>query len=132
MVADYVKETNNHVLYRVTPIFEGDNLLAKGVTIEAASVEDKGEEILFHVFCYNVQPGIVLDYKTGESKEAANSVVSSDGNKVSYILNTNSKKFHLPDCSSAKSIKQESKKEWNGTREELMKQGYSPCGVCKP
>lgn len=67
MVADYVKETKNHVLYRVTPIFEGDNLIASGVLMEAESVEDKGEAILFCVYVYNVQPGIRIDYATGES-----------------------------------------------------------------
>lgn len=66
MVADYVKETGNHVMYRVTPIFVGDELLARGVHIEAESVEDGGDGIMFNVFCYNVQPGIVLDYATGE------------------------------------------------------------------
>ena len=70
MVADYVKETNNHVLYRVTPLFEGNNLLAKGVQIEAMSVEDKGEAISFNVFIYNIQPGITIDYSTGDSKQS--------------------------------------------------------------
>ena len=69
MVADYVKETQNHVLYRVTPIFEGDNLLANGVLIEAESVEDHGEGICFNVYCYNVQPGIKIDYATGDSEQ---------------------------------------------------------------
>ena len=68
MVADYVKETNNHVLYRVTPIYNGDNLVAKGVQMEAQSVEDDGEGIMFNVFVYNVQPGIKIDYKTGDSE----------------------------------------------------------------
>ena len=67
MVADYVKETGNHVMYRVTPLFDGDNLVADGVLMEAKSVEDDGEGVLFNVFCYNVQPGIVIDYTTGES-----------------------------------------------------------------
>ena len=67
MVADYIKETNNHVLYRVTPIFTGDNLLADGVLMEAESVEDNGEGISYNVFCYNVQPGIKIDYATGDS-----------------------------------------------------------------
>ena len=66
MVADYVKETGNHVMYRVTPIFVGDELLARGVHIETESVEDGGDGIMFNVFCYNVQPGVVLDYATGE------------------------------------------------------------------
>ena len=68
MVAYYVKKTDEHVLYRVTPMFEGNNLVASGVLIEAESVEDKGDSILFNVYCYNVQPGIVIDYSTGESK----------------------------------------------------------------
>ena len=67
MVAEYVEETDNHVLYRVTPIFEENNLLASGVLIEAKSVEDNGVGIQFNVYCYNVQPGIEIDYKTGES-----------------------------------------------------------------
>lgn len=69
VVADYVKETGNHVMYRVTPVFEGDNLVANGVLIEAESLEDNGSGILFNVFCYNVQPGIVIDYATGDSTE---------------------------------------------------------------
>ena len=69
LVAEYVKTNrNSHVLYRVTPIFEGDNKLASGVEIEAKSVEDKGEAICFNVYCYNVQPGIEIDYSTGQSK----------------------------------------------------------------
>lgn len=67
-VAEYIKDTSNHVLYRVTPIFENDNLVASGVQIEAKSVEDNGDGICFNVYCYNVQPGIIIDYKTGESK----------------------------------------------------------------
>ena len=69
MVADYIKETGNHVLYRVTPIFEGSNLVASGVQMEARSVEDDGEGICFHVYVYNVQPGVGIDYATGESWE---------------------------------------------------------------
>ena len=68
MVADYVKETNHHVLYRVTPVFDGDNLLAEGVQMEAYSVEDEGDGVCFNVFVYNVQPGIIVDYETGESR----------------------------------------------------------------
>jgi len=68
LVADYVKETGNHVLYRVTPVFDGDNLVASGVEMEALSVEDGGEGVCFHVFVYNVQPGVIIDYATGESR----------------------------------------------------------------
>lgn len=67
MVADYVKETDNHVLYRVTPIFVDDNLVTSGVKMEAMSVEDNGDGVLYNVFVYNVQPGVVIDYLTGES-----------------------------------------------------------------
>ena len=67
IVAEYVEQTGNHVLYRVTPIYEKNNLLASGVTIEAKSVEDNGKGILFNVFVYNIQNGIEIDYKTGES-----------------------------------------------------------------
>lgn len=70
-VADYIKETNNHVLYRVTPIYESNNLVASGVQMEAKSVEDNGKGICFNVYCYNVQPGIEINYKTGESMESA-------------------------------------------------------------
>ena len=85
MVADYVKETGNHVLYRVAPVFEGDNLVASGVQIEAQSVEDQGEGILFNVYCYNVQPGVTIDYATGDSvleenaETQSNAATSNDG-----------------------------------------------------
>lgn len=67
MVADYIKETNNHVLYRVTPMFDGDDLVAKGVLMEAWSVEDGGDGVCFNVYCYNVQPGVTIDYATGDN-----------------------------------------------------------------
>ena len=104
MVADYVKETDNHVLYRVTPIFERDNLLVSGVQMEAKSVEDNGDGISFNVYCYNVQPDIVIDYKTGESWEVGNEKSISESDTTTYILNTNTKKFHLKSCSSAKNL----------------------------
>lgn len=71
MIADFVKETNQHVLYRVTPIFEGNNLVASGVQMEAYSVEDEGESICFNVYVYNVQPGVQIDYATGENWAAS-------------------------------------------------------------
>ncbi len=69
LVADYICQTGNHVLYRVTPVFEGKNLVASGVHMEAKSVEDGGAGVQFNVYCYNVQPGIEIDYATGESQE---------------------------------------------------------------
>lgn len=245
LVADYVKETNNHVLIRVTPMFEGDNLLASGVLMEAKSVEDNGALVQFNVYCYNVQPGIEINYKTGASSgpeytgtttstntsnstdtnkndktdsetntntststttntsssnitsstttssssttsssttstssssttsssttstssssttsnsttstttpsEAekpetsnSNSTQSSSSNTSSaettnnpttytYILNTNSKKFHEPSCGSAKTIKEKNKDTFTGTRDEIIAKGYSPCKNCEP
>lgn len=136
MVADYIKETKNHVLYRVTPIFTGNNLVADGVQLEALSVEDNGEGICFNVYCYNVQPGVVIDYATGKSRlaESAPAVkkVSADSKEQQYILNTNSKKIHLPDCSGAKNISAGNKKEYTGTKDSLLEQGYTACGICKP
>ena len=128
LAADYIKETGNHVLYRVTPIFVGDDLVASGVQMEAMSVEDAGEGVLFNVYCYNVQPGIVIDYATGDSTAA----VDDSGETFVYILNTNTRKFHYPDCSSAINMKANSREEYAGTREALIAQGYEPCGRCKP
>ncbi len=88
MVADYIKETNNHVLYRVTPVFEGNNLVATGVQMEAKSVEDNGEGIEFNVFVYNVQPGITIDYATGSSALAGEEVPSGKSPDNSSSSNT--------------------------------------------
>ncbi len=76
MIADYVKETGNHVVYRVTPIFEGKELVARGVILEAKSVEDNGEGVMFNVYAYNVQPGVIIDYKTGQSTADPNYTVT--------------------------------------------------------
>lgn len=138
MVADYIKETDNHVLYRVTPIYEGNNLVASGVLMEAKSVEDDGEGILYNVFVYNVQPGITIDYATGNSSLDENSMnqtetgIQTDESDMTYILNTNSIKFHKEDCSSVSKIKDSNKEIFTGKREELITQGYEPCGICKP
>lgn len=155
MVADYIQETNNHVLYRVIPIFEGNNLLANGVLMEGYSVEDKGAGVSYCVFAYNVQPGIEIDYATGESKladgaqqeeqktatvtptpspepEKQEPVTGSEASQAEYILNTNTKKFHYPTCSSVNDMKDKNKQEFFGTRDEAISNGYSPCGRCKP
>lgn len=138
-IADYVKETNNHVLYRVTPIFEGNNLVANGVLLEAMSCEDRGEDILICVYIYNCQPGIVINYLTGESYQDGTTPPAKDDttpsepeNAAGYVLNTSSKRFHKPDCSGAASIAEQNKESSNKTREELIADGYSPCGTCKP
>lgn len=218
MVADYIDETDNHVLYRVTPIFKGDNLLASGVQMEAYSVEDKGKGVSFNVYCYNVQPGIEINYSDGTSRLADGTIasitlnyskyaltvgqsktfvastspesaaknvtwyssnnkiatVSKNGNvtalkagtatitaktanglkatckvtvkaksdttvanntssgNVTYVLNTNTKKFHLPNCSSVKDMKDKNKKEVSCSRDEVIDMGYVPCKRCNP
>lgn len=137
MVADYIKETGNHVLYRAAPIFEGENLVASGVVMEALSVEDEGEGVCFHVYVYNVQPGVEIDYATGESWETGDSASSAlesqaEEQETDYVLNTSSKKFHRPDCPSVDSMSEKNRQEYHGTREELIAQGYEPCGSCNP
>lgn len=130
MVADYVKETKNHVIYRVTPIFKGDNLLASGVQIEAQSVEDDGEGICFNVYVYNAQPDIIIDYATGDSKAKNNDTLKIDDTVRTYILNKSSKKFHLPVCDFVKDIKLKNKGERNTTQTKLEQIGYMPCKFC--
>lgn len=133
MVADYIKETGNHVLYRVTPLFDGNNLVATGVQMEAESVEDKGDGILYNVFCYNIQPGITIAYKSGDSSENEDMPVQTEAASASeFVLNTSSKKFHKPSCSSISKIKQENKEVYKGSRDALISQGYDPCKKCNP
>ena len=136
MVADYIKETDNHVLYRVTPVFENQELVARGVQMEAWSVEDKGDGICYNVYVYNNQPGVAIDYATGKSEEmgeeSSQQGESSQATEGDYILNTSSRKFHLPDCPSVDKIKEKNKEEYHGSREDLMEQGYEPCQSCHP
>lgn len=151
MVADYVKETGNHVLYRVTPVFEGNNLLATGVQIEGYSIEDEGDGIFFNVFVYNAQPEININYATGDSSyiepptEKATEIVVKETEAAietvpeteappttSYILNTNTKKFHYPDCYSVDRMSEKNKEYFTGSRQEVIDRGYSPCGNCNP
>ena len=174
MTADYIKETGNHVMYRVTPVFEGDNLVASGVLMEAKSVEDQGEGILFCVYVYNVQPGVSIDYATGDSTategidsnpgnssagsssasnvaaqaqaaasqtqpqteapitESPETTVAAEPVSTTYILNTNTKKFHYPSCSAVKQMKDSNKEEFSGSRDEVIDRGYVPCKKCNP
>lgn len=176
-VADYVDATGNHVLMAVTPVFEGSELVARGVHMMAESVEDDGEGVAFNVFCYNVQPGVVINYGTGESvaeesatplpdvsgaegapgsagqgaggaaastgKESAagstgdkapRASSDSDGSKglAEYVLNTNSKKFHAPSCSSVDQMSEKNRKDVEDTRENIIANGYEPCKRCNP
>lgn len=137
MVADYVKETDNHVMYRVTPIYVGNNLLASGVQMEAYSVEDDGEGVCFNVYVYNVQPGIVINYANGDNwlsgetppQTETESETSWDGK---YVLNKGTKKIHKSNCSNAKSISEQNRQEHIGLLDDLVAQGYIGCGLCKP
>lgn len=132
-IADYVKSTNHHVLYRVTPIFKDRELVCRGVLMEAQSIEDNN--CVFCVYCYNVQPGIGIDYTTGDSWIENSAVESSTKNEqpdITYILNTNSKKIHRPSCSSIADMSPKNKKETNLSKDELILQGYQPCKICNP
>ncbi len=131
LVADYVKETDNHVMYRVTPIFLGNDAVARGVQMEALSVEDNGYGVCFNVYAYNSQPGVVIDYATGNSSAAGESSAEVL-DKTEYILNTASKKFHLQTCGQGTSIKDENRKIYVGGRDSLLKEGYEPAGCCDP
>lgn len=162
--AAYVERTGHHVLYRVTPIFDGDNLVASGVLMEARSVEDNN--FSFCVYAYNVQPGIRIDYATGDSALAK--VADGQNNSAStpsavntapaqtatpspaavqdvtsgpavtqdvtgtYVVNTNTRKFHLPSCTSVGTIKAKNRKDYTGSRQALIDQGYKPCKRCNP
>lgn len=162
-VADYVDATGNHVLMAVMPVFEGSELVARGVHMMAESVEDGGEGVAFNVFCYNVQPGVVIDYGTGESmleedatplpdvsgvesapgaaSEGAGAGEASEKGATGsaegkgtteYVLNTNSKKFHLPSCSSVGQMSPKNREDVEDTRENLIAKGYDPCKRCNP
>ncbi len=135
-VADYIEITNNHVYYKVTPIFEGNNLVANGVQMQAYSVEDNGQGVSFNVYCYNVQPGVAIDYATGDNQAVASSSVTStssdEADKKTCIVNTKTKKFHNPDCDGAKKMSSSNKKKYKGTRDSLISNGYSPCQKCNP
>ena len=140
MIADYIKETGNHVMYRVTPIYDGYNLVASGVQLEAYSVEDEGEGICFNVYCYNVQPGVEIDYATGaswlsgETPPAPDTETETDKPQLeaegTYVLNKNSKKIHMPTCSYAKDIKPDNRADYTGDTAVLLEQGYTTCGTC--
>lgn len=130
-VADYIKETGNHVLYRVTPIYQDKNLVASGVLMEAQSVED--DTVKFCVYCYNVQPDVQIDYATGKSSLVGSQEVSeAPDQNATYILNENSKKIHTPDCPSVQDTKPKNRKEYHGSLQDLLDDGYTGCKNCNP
>ena len=166
-VAEYVRSTGNHVLYRATPVFRGKELVCRGVLLEAYSVEDKADGVSFSVYCYNVQPGVKIDYKTGKSKldektlpgensasDGASDSIDKKGDEsdksgakdsaeseseplsvpdgVTYVLNNNTMRFHRTDCKGAAEIREHNRSWFYGTREEVLEEGYVPCGMCNP
>lgn len=141
LVADYVNNTGNHVLYRVTPMFSGSNLVANGVLIEAKSVEDNGGGILFNVYCYNVQPGVGINYENGDSwldgtpgsassgsdsSAAENSAADSSNSETMVHITATGKKYHRAGCRILK------KSDTEVTLDEAKSMGLSPCGICNP
>lgn len=145
-VANYIAKTGNHVIYRCSPLYDEDNLIASGIQMEAYSVEDQGA-LCFNVFVFNVQPGIRIDYATGDSErelETDDSVPSrgqaevtaepqaTGAPAVTFVLNINTRKFHRPSCPSVDEIKNKNRKDFYGTRDEVIAAGYEPCGRCRP
>lgn len=137
MVADYIRETGNHVAYRITPVFEGRNLVCSGVQMEAYSIEDNGDSICFNVYCYNVQPDITINYATGDSSGPSSSTTTStptteqdntndnqaaSGDMV-WIPNSGSKYHSRSGCSNMKNPRQV-------TKQEAENEGYEPCKKC--
>lgn len=149
MVIDYIRETNNHVRYRVTPIFTGDNLVCDGQIVEAWSIEDEGDAICFCVYSYNVQPGIVIDYATGEnwladggkpvagdpvkpqeSKEPENKPLLAEDVEGDFVLNVKKHKIHSVDCEAAKTMSEKNREDYTGSYNALIEKGYEPDAAC--
>ena len=160
-VSQYIQGTGNHVLYRVTPIYQGQNLVASGVQMEGYSIEDHGQTICFNVFVYNIQPGVLIDYETGDSRRDPDYVVPPPSpaeshapaeeetetllfstedveaeaparTSITYVLNTNTMRFHFPYCSSVNSMSERNRQDFTGTREEALALGYQSCRLCNP
>ena len=138
MVAAHVKDSENRVLYRVTPIFKGNELVARGVLMEAMSVgetrEEDGEDLEFCVYVYNNQPGIIIDYLTGESRLSGDPAPDKkdEVTEITFVLNTSTKKFHKVGCTWEKNMSPENREETDQSREELIEEEYLPCGTCDP
>ena len=139
-VQDFVLETGYHVMYRVTPIYDGKNLVASGVLMEALSVEDGGDGISFCIYAYNVQPGVEINYLTGENYLVGKAPSADDDGGganeggATYVLNISSGKYHKPDCSGVKTMSEKNRLDFTGSLEDLRAEypSYAPCGTCKP
>ena len=152
----YIQETGHHVLYRVTPFYHDDDLVPFGVQMEALSMETDSDGICCNMFLYNVQPGVEIDYRTGNSwraeqvfsldeptnipdnviktvpAEIPESTPEPEILTVTYVLNKNTHKFHYPDCPSVLDIKAKNRQDVDWSRDEAINAGFSPCGRCKP
>lgn len=130
-VASYVRRWGKPVLYRVTPLYAGDNLVASGVQIEAQSAQDAGEALSFNVYCYNVQPRIGIDYSNGN-----NWVTSDDADPSQqaqdFVVNSKTRYFHTTNCSYNTTVEPESSEAFHGKRADLILQGFEPCKQCNP
>lgn len=161
----YLRSGKGHVIYQVTPLYKGNELVCRGVWMQAYSLEDKGKSISFNIYCPNIQPGINISYADGsvnvksnaeeemmlalkngavsvkdisggtssENSSETNSKDSiSETGKQEYVLNTNTKKFHRPDCKSVKDIKSKNCERGKYNRNALINEGYSSCKNCNP
>ena len=143
-VRDYIKNTNHHVLYEAIPAYKDDELVARGLILQAASVED--ETIRFCVYIYNVQPGVTIDYQNGTSRKAKEGEPTygikeakdpfdyhnkSSNKSKNYVINIKNKKYHDPNCSSVSKMSEQNKEVVTSTSKKLQQQGYSPCGICQ-
>lgn len=133
-VADYIKETGNHVMYRVTPMYDGLDLLAKGIQIEAYSVEDSGEGVCFNVFLYNEQPGVTINHTTGDNYLGSDIEYTVEKEvpdvEATYVLNTSSMKIHKIGCPSIDKMSDHNKKNTAQEIEVLLEEEYTLCGSC--
>ena len=141
LTANYLKGNKGRVLYRVTPIYEGDNLVANGVQMEACSVVDNCKNLNFNVYVYNVEDGISINYGTGENhallkgeasedKEKSTESTTLENDQEDFILNTRSMIIHIPNCASVEKAADHNKKEVYESLEDLKKKGYKPCQIC--
>lgn len=141
LTANYLKENKGRVLYRVTPIYEDDNLVANGVQMEACSVVDNCKDLNFNVYVYNVEDGISINYGTGENhallkgeasedKEKSTESTTLENDQEDFILNTRSMIIHMPNCASVEKATDHNKKEVYESLEDLKKKGYKPCQIC--
>lgn len=146
MVADYIKETSHHVAYRITPVYDGDNLLPSGIKMEAYSVEDRGEGISFHVFCYNVQPGVKIDYSNGAStldqsapaptsapttttvppQTSAPQKTETPAESTVFITKSGKRYHSTKACSGLKNAKA----IYDSSLADAKNKGLTPCSIC--